>query len=106
VYPVLVSGVFLPDRFVHRADELAQDERRILERWLGRPIGNDETISLNVYRPHDAPGSGTRAELRHEILQQAKETGTRGQGMSESEIDALVDDAIAATRRSHRSDSF
>lgn len=26
--------------------------RLIVERWLGRTLSNDETISMNAYRPH------------------------------------------------------
>jgi hypothetical protein len=88
----------MPDHSVHKAGELAGDERLLVERWLGRPLANDETISVNVYRPHSAPTGDDRQNLRQEILTQAREIGSRAQDASEKDVDALVDEAFAATR--------
>jgi hypothetical protein len=38
----------MPDYSIHRASDLAGDERLIVERWLGRALSNDETISVNA----------------------------------------------------------
>jgi hypothetical protein len=63
----------MPDHSVHKASDLPHDERLIVERWLGRVLLNDETISVNAYRPHSAPGGGEREVLRREIMTQARE---------------------------------
>lgn len=88
----------MPDHSVHRAGELAPDERLLVERWLGRPISNDETISVNAYRPHAAPTGNEREMLWQEIMTQAREIGSRAQDANEDEIDALIDEAFAAVR--------
>jgi hypothetical protein len=88
----------MPDHSVHKAGELAGDERLLVERWIGRPLANDETISVNVHRPHFAPTGDDRETLRREILTQAREIGSRVQDASEKDVDALVDEAFAATR--------
>ena len=88
----------MPDHSVHKAGDLARDERMLVERWLGRPLSNDETISVNAYRPHSAPTGDQREILRREIVTQAQEIGSRVHDADEKDVDALLDEAIAATR--------
>jgi hypothetical protein len=88
----------MPDHSIHKAGDLARDERLLVERWLGRPLSNDETISVNAYRPHPAPAGEERETLRQEIVTQAREIGSRVQDANEQDVDGLFDDAIAATR--------
>jgi hypothetical protein len=86
------------DHSVHKAGDLAHDERLVVERWLGRALSNDETITLNAYRPHSAPMGDERESLRREIVAQAQEIGSRVQDVNEKDVDTLVDEAISATR--------
>ena len=65
----------MPDHSVHKAGDLAREERLLLERWLGRALANDETISVNAYPPHPEPGSDQREALWREIMTQAQEIG-------------------------------
>jgi hypothetical protein len=88
----------MPDYTVHKASELAPEERSIVERWLGRNLSQDETISVNAYRPHSAPATGQRGALRHEILDQARTIGLRSPDTSEADADLLVNEAFAWVR--------
>jgi len=88
----------MPDHSVYRARDLARDERLIVERWLGRRLSNDETISINAYRPHAAPRPGKRQSLRRTIVNQAREIGSRAGDISDQEIDDMLDDAFDAVR--------
>ena len=88
----------MPNHSVLKAVDLARDERLLIERWLGRPLSDDETISVNAYQAHSAPNGEQREILRKEIVTQACEIGSRVQDANEKDIDALVDDAITATR--------
>jgi len=88
----------MSDYSVQRAGDLARDERLLVERWLGRPVANHETISVNAYRPHLAPTGDEREILRREIVTQAREIGSRVQDSNESDLDALLDEAFSATR--------
>jgi hypothetical protein len=88
----------MPEHSVHKASDLAQDERIVVERWLGRALSNDEIISVNAYRCHDAPTGTDREALRREILGQAREIGSRVQDTSEEDLDALVQEALADIR--------
>jgi hypothetical protein len=92
----------MPDHSIHKAGDLARDERLLVERWLGRPLSNDETISVNAYRPHPARAGEERQALRQEIVTQAHEIGSRVQDANEEDVDALVDEAITATRDKRR----
>jgi hypothetical protein len=69
-----------------------------VERWLGRALFRDETVTLNAYRPHTAPTGAEREALRRNIIAQAREIGSRGPDVSEDEADALVDEAFAEIR--------
>jgi hypothetical protein len=86
----------MPDYSEHKAGDLARDERLLVERLLGRPLSNDETISVNAYRPHAAPTGNEREILWQEIMTQASEIGSRVQAANGDE--ALIDEALAATR--------
>ena len=88
----------MADHSIHKAGDLARDERLLVERWLGRPLSNDETISVNAYRPHPAPIGEEREALRQEIVTQARDIGSRVPDALEEDVDALVDEAIGATR--------
>jgi len=91
----------MPNHSVHKASDLAPDERMFVERWLGRALLRDETVTLNAYRPHAAPAGAEREALRRNIIAQAREIGSRGQDISEDEAGALVDQAFAEIRGQH-----
>ena len=86
------------DHYVHRASDLARDERVIIERWLGRALYNDETISVNAYRPHGSPTGDERDTLRRDVVTQAREIGSRAPDAHEEEVETLLDEALAAVR--------
>jgi hypothetical protein len=88
----------MADHAVHKVGDLGRDERLLVERWLGRTLSNDETISVNAYRPHSAPTGDEREKLRQEVMTQAREIGSRVQDANEEDVGALVDEAITATR--------
>jgi hypothetical protein len=88
----------MADHTVHKASELAPDERLLVERWLGRTLSDNETVSVSAYRPHAALTSDERELLRREIITQAREIGSRAHDVTEEEVDALLDEALAAVR--------
>ena len=94
--------IAMRDHSVHKAGDLAGDERLVVERWLGRTLSDDETISVNAYRPHPAPDVADRQSLRRTILAQAREIGLRAGEISEEEIEGLVDEAFDDVRGHRR----
>jgi hypothetical protein len=88
----------MPDHSIHKAGELPNEQRLLVERLLGRALADDETISVNAYRPHPAPAGDKREALRQEILIQARAIGSRAQDPNEEDLDALIDEATTAVR--------
>ena len=88
----------MPDHSVHKASDLAGDERLILEKWLGRTLSNDETISISAYRPHTAPDSEERQSLRRSVVTQARDIGSRAGDISDQEIEDLLSEAFDDVR--------
>jgi hypothetical protein len=84
----------MADHRVQRVGDLAGDERLMIERWLGRTLSSDETISISAYRPHTPPDSAKRETLRRSIISQACEIGARSADISDQEIDALLGEAF------------
>jgi hypothetical protein len=84
----------VPDHSIHRASDLAGDERLIVERWLGRALSNDETISVNAYRRHAAPDNARREDLRRDIVAEAREIGARAEGITDQELEDLLNEAF------------
>jgi len=89
----------MPSSWVHKARELTLEERLIVERWLGRSLGEEETLSLNVYSPHPAPSEPERQALRQQIISQARQIGSRAPELGEEEADALLEEALREIRR-------
>lgn len=83
---------------VNRAMDLGEDERAVLERWLGRPIAVDETISVNAWQPHPLPGQERRDILHREIIRQAREIGLRAPQAESDDTDDLLNEAFTSVR--------
>jgi len=87
----------MPNHSVHKASDLAPDERMFVERWLGRALFRDETVTLNAYRPHAAPaGPGANSPAEHH-RSGPRDRLTRPRRLRD-EADALVDEAFAEIR--------
>jgi hypothetical protein len=88
----------MPDHSVHKAADLGHDERLLVERWLGRSLSNEETSTTNAYLPHAAPSGEERESVRHEIIAQAREIGSRAGDTEADDVDALIDEAFSQIR--------
>jgi hypothetical protein len=91
----------MPDYSIQKASDLAGDERLIVERWLGRALSSDETISINAYRPHGTPDTAKRQELRRDIMAQAREIGSRALDIADQEREDIIGEAIDDVRGRH-----
>jgi hypothetical protein len=92
------EGTVVSDHSIHKASELAGDERLVVERWLGRTLSNDETISISAYRPHTPPDPHKGEALRRAIVAQAREIGSRAGDIAEREIEDLLGEAFEDAR--------
>jgi hypothetical protein len=90
--------IAMSNHSVHKAAELAPDERLLVERWLGRALSDNETVSVSAYRSHVAPSGDQREALRRAIVSQSQEIGSRAQDVTEEEVDSLLDEAFTEIR--------
>ncbi|HQU41517.1 MAG TPA: hypothetical protein PK867_01840 [Pirellulales bacterium] len=75
------------------------DERRSAERLLGHPLDNDRQLYILAFKPHVA-NDDTRQKALANLRQTfaATERHAEKQGVSETEIDEAVDEAMNAVR--------
>jgi hypothetical protein len=89
----------MPDHSIRRASDLAGDERLIVERWLGRAVSNEETISIQGISSACRPGDLKRQRLRHDIVGKAHEIGSGAGDVRDRELDELLGEAFAIHSR-------
>ena len=81
---------------LHKVAELSVDARHAMESLLGRPLRDDEAVSVNVYKP--ALTGAARDEVSRRLRERIDKTAQKGQGMPEAEIDAAIDEAVDHVR--------
>ena len=88
----------MPNNSVHRVSDLALKERMLVERWLGRTLSEDETVSLTAYRPTPRrPAANARIFGGTSCLRPAR-SAPAPKGITEEEVDALLDEAFTDIR--------
>jgi hypothetical protein len=81
-----------------KARDLSADVRDALEKLLGRALQEEETISVQAYSTHQAPTGGERDEAWRRLLERIDKTAARVADVPESELDALIDEAVDCVR--------
>jgi len=81
---------------LRKVAELPPDARHAVEAMLGRPLRDDEAVSVNVYKP--APIGATRENVSQRLRERVDKTAKRVQGIPEAEIDAAIDEAVDHVR--------
>jgi hypothetical protein len=81
---------------LRKVTELPADARNAMEHLLGRPLREDEAISINVYKP--TPTGQAREEASRRLLERIDKTAQRARGVPEAEIDAAIDEAADHVR--------
>lgn len=90
---------------VHNASKLTTDERHLLEKLLGRTLGENELVEVNARGGRIIKEAATGAEREavvrqmHELLARVDERPAAE--LSEEEFDVIMEEAIAHARR-HR----
>ena len=83
---------------LRKARDLSSDVRDALERLLGRALQEEETISVQAYPTHEAPRGSERDEAWRRLLERIDKTAARVANVPESELDALIDEAVDFVR--------
>lgn len=83
---------------LRKARDLSPDVRGALETLLGRPLREEETISIQAYATHEAPTGSAREEVWERLMERIDKTAARFKDVPEAELDALIDEAAEYAR--------
>ena len=83
---------------LRKVTALSPDARQAMESLLGRSLREDEAVSINVFHP--APTGAARHQASQRLLERIDRTAEKALGVSESEIDAAIDEAVDHIRHS------
>jgi len=83
---------------LRKARELSEDVRDALERLLGRPLQEEETISVQTYPTHEAPTGRERDEAWRRLMERIDKTAARVATVPDAELNALIDEATDYVR--------
>jgi hypothetical protein len=79
-----------------RVTELSADTRHAMESILGRPLQEDEAVSVNTYKP--VPTGKAREEASRRLLERVEKTSQKAAGIPDEQIDAAIDEAADYVR--------
>lgn len=83
---------------IHKVQELSADARQIVEQVLGRPLQDDEEVSIMAVAPHDDPKGSDRQLLARKLEQRIKKTAKRAQSLPEDQVEEIVNEALDYAR--------
>jgi hypothetical protein len=80
---------------VHHVKNLSADQRMAIESLLGRPLRDEESLTIRPARIlKDAPTGEERTHLFHQYRDHLNRLAGRVEDVPEDEIDAAIDEAI------------
>jgi hypothetical protein len=88
---------------LHSARRLSPPVRSALEQLLGRPLGDNEAISVRAYEPHEAPSKEQQRAIADELRQYFARIDSKSKDIPENEREEILDEAIRSVRPGYRS---
>ena len=86
---------------IYRARDLSPEYRRVVEALLGRDLDENENVSVRAFSGNiiqAAPTGKDRDEAFRRLRARIDETAKRAEGVTETEIDAAIDEAADYVR--------
>jgi hypothetical protein len=83
---------------IRKANELSQRVKSAVEELLGRPIDDNEEVSVIAVPPQRIPPSVDRAAVVQELETFLNRRAEKTMHVSDEEIDAAVDEAVDHVR--------
>jgi L-lactate utilization protein LutC len=81
---------------------LAAPVKTAIENLLGRPLQDDEQVSVRVYRPHEAPRGEARREAARRLEEHLNRMAGKAKDVSQHEMEAAIDEALEQVRPKRR----
>ena len=92
----------MPNVLINKASELRPETRAALEAELGRPLEDDEEVSIMAFRPHEAPAGEARADARHDLEQHLQRIDQKTKGVPDAEKESALNEANRNARPGYR----
>ena len=86
---------------IHKAKDLSEDQRKVIESLLGRTVLEAEAISVRAFEPPAVPDA-QRLEITEKLKKYFAEVDAIRQPVSNEEADATITEAIRNSRPQYR----
>jgi hypothetical protein len=91
---------------LHHVKDLSPEERRAVENLLGRPVGEDESVSIKGIRPSAIIPAELSPDEREQALEKLRQYFARVDAhcnpLSEAEEDEIINEALRSARPNYR----
>jgi hypothetical protein len=84
------------------ARDLSAPVKAAIENLLGRPLQDDEQVSLRVYRRHEAPRGEARRVAARRLEDHLDRMASKAKNVPQNEIDTAIDEALQQVRPKRR----
>jgi len=84
------------------ARDLSAPVKAAIENLLGRPLQDDEQVSLRVYRRHEAPRGQARREAARRLEEQLDRMASKAKDVPHIEIESSIEEALGQIRPKRR----
>jgi hypothetical protein len=90
--------ILMQDATLRKARELAAPVKAAIEGLLGRPLQDDEQVSVRAYRRHKAPRGDARRKAARRLEEHLERMASKVKDVSEREMEAALDEALDHVR--------
>lgn len=91
---------------LHHVKDLSPEERRAVENLLGRPVDEDESVSIKGIRPSSIISPRLSADERKEAIDKLQQYFSRVDAqrkpVSEDEEEEIINEALRSARPGYR----
>jgi hypothetical protein len=84
------------------ARDLSAPVKAALENLLGRPLQDDELVSLRVYKSHEAPLGEARRDAARTLEEQLDRMAGKVKDVPQNEFETAIDEALEQARPKRR----
>ena len=86
----------------HNVRDLSPEARQVVEQLLGRPLEENEQISLHAYKVSEEPSSAAKQEALRDLRALWARADEKTKDIPEEEWEEIVDEAMRSVRPGYR----
>jgi L-lactate utilization protein LutC len=87
---------------INWARDLTAPVKAAIENLLGRPLQDDEQVSVRAYRQHEAPRGEARREAARRLEEHLDRMARKARDVSQDEMNAAINEALEQVRPRRR----